>query len=133
MRSIDNMRYVPGKYREEHGNDVRRRFSAQGPKESRHVDPEVTSVLLLSQLVVALQMNYFGFGASKRKAERVAHPLITSPGPFFSISWSRPASDQPQIAKAGVAVAGDDDVVVQGDPQRGGGFLDILGHRDVGL
>ena len=42
-------------------------------------------------------------------------------------------SDQPQIAQAGVAVAANDDVVVQHDAERGGGFLDVLGDGDVGL
>jgi hypothetical protein len=41
--------------------------------------------------------------------------------------------DQLQVAQAGVAVAGDDQVVVQDDPERGGGLLDVLGHRDVGF
>jgi len=32
-----------------------------------------------------------------------------------------------------VAVAADDDMVVQNHTERGRGLLDILGHRDVGL
>jgi hypothetical protein len=40
--------------------------------------------------------------------------------------------DQLEVAEAGVAVAADDQMVVQYDPERGGGLLDVLGHGDVG-
>jgi hypothetical protein len=40
--------------------------------------------------------------------------------------------DQLEVAQAGVAVAADDEMVVQHDPERGGGLLDVLGHGDVG-
>jgi hypothetical protein len=40
--------------------------------------------------------------------------------------------DQLEVAQAGVAVAADDEMVVQDDPERGGGLLDVLGHGDVG-
>jgi hypothetical protein len=36
---------------------------------------------------------------------------------------------QIQIAQAGVAVAADNDTVVQHDPERCGRFLDVLGDR----
>ena len=32
-----------------------------------------------------------------------------------------------------MAVAGDDDVVVQHDAERGGGLFDVLGHGDIGF
>jgi len=41
--------------------------------------------------------------------------------------------DLPKLAQAGVAVAADNDMVVQYHAERGGGLLDILGHGDVGL
>ena len=47
--------------------------------------------------------------------------------------YRRRLLDLPKLAQAGMAVAADDDVVVQYHAERGGGFLDILGHGDVGL
>src|SRR6266536_4348104 len=41
-------------------------------------------------------------------------------------------SNQPQRLEARVALAADDDVVVQGNPERAGGFDDLLGHLHVG-
>ena len=47
--------------------------------------------------------------------------------------YRRRLLDLPKLAQAGMAVAADDDLVVQYHAERGGGFLDILGHGDVGL
>jgi len=41
--------------------------------------------------------------------------------------------DQLEVAQAGVAVAADDQVVVQSESERGGGSLDVLCYGDVGL
>ena len=41
--------------------------------------------------------------------------------------------NQFEIAHAGVAVAADDQVVVQHQADRGGGLLDVLGQGDIGL
>ena len=46
---------------------------------------------------------------------------------------SLPASEQSQIAQARVAVLADDDVVVKGEAERGGGLFDVLRDGDIGL
>ena len=41
--------------------------------------------------------------------------------------------DLSELAQADMAVAADDQMVVQDDAEGRRGFLDVLGHRDVGL
>jgi hypothetical protein len=41
--------------------------------------------------------------------------------------------DQPEVAEADVAVVGNDEMVVQGNAERGGGFFDVLGYGYVGF
>src|SRR6266849_5819654 len=50
-----------------------------------------------------------------------------------STFWQvRSCSNQPQRLEARVALAGDDDVVVQRDAERAGGLDDLLRHLDIG-
>src|SRR5262245_17987562 len=52
--------------------------------------------------------------------------------PQYSHSEPIPPSNQLEALEAGVALASDDDVVVDGDAQRPGGIDDLLGHVDIG-
>ena len=78
-------------------------------------------------------------GHARKERER---PLTPSLSPRAG-RWRDPQSgrvrgsnrtlDQLEVAQAGVAVAADDQVIVQSEAERGGGLLDFLGHLDVGL
>src|SRR5690242_2101978 len=45
----------------------------------------------------------------------------------------RPHSNEPEVAQAAVAAVADNQVVVHGHAERGGGLDNVLGYRDVGL
>ena len=61
------------------------------------------------------------------------NPRTTEPGTMVVLSPASSVSQQPHLLEAGMAAAGDDDVVVQRDPETGADVAQLVGHPDVGL